>query len=186
VVYKMSESKFIGIHLETVSGTPPVNLKVNNISFLSVDPLVSNTAAYNLLERRALLVTSESSKPMQVIGGEPSTNIGGNKIFGHSVTGNVMTPTSLWIRAEFRSAIWAAPTKVRVMVVQGNVGDAPTNGTLWRNLMHNSFLYEINYPCFKLIAQKDFTIGGVKLACNKNMDEHKPGGTYENESTGTY
>ncbi len=67
-IHSMCESKFIGIHLETKLGTVPVNIKVNDLQFLSVDPLVSLTAAYNLLERRALLVSSEASKPMALIG----------------------------------------------------------------------------------------------------------------------
>ncbi len=64
------------------------------------------------------------------------------------------------------------------MAVQANVGDALQNSTIRCKLMHKRFFDEINYSRFKLIAQRDFTFGGVnlKLAGSKNMDPHKPGG----------
>ncbi len=160
-----------------------MNFKGKQLTMVSVNPLSSLTNPYNMLQR---WVTAGTTFP--VIGGDPATLIATTgRMYGDTANGNEMMPTFLRVRGEFRSTIWAPPNKTRLMLVLGNVGDAPTGSTLWKNQCNNSFLDELNYPRFKLIAQYDFKLGGVSYTGNKNCDEHKPGGgTGADYSTGTY
>lgn len=183
VLYKQVETKKVVCYMPSSGGVAPFNLKGKEIKFLGVDPLVSSSAAYNLLERRNLGTASVAA-----IGGDPATLISTTaRIYGDSVLGDEMMPTSIRIRAEFRSAIWAPPSRTMVMLVMGNAGDTPALATLFRNQTYNCFLDDFNYPRFQLIGKKVFTLGGVSMAMNKNADEHKPGGsTGASASTGTY
>ncbi len=182
-LYKMSESKAVVCYLPTLAGGAAImNFKGKSLTMLSINPLTANST-YNLLDR---YVTASTSFP--VIGGDPSTLIGSTgKMYGDTAMGNEMMPTFLRVRGEFRSAIWAAPNRTMILCVLGNAGDAPTNSTLWKNQMNNSFLDDINYPRYKLIGRYDFKLGGVSYSGNKNCDENKPGGgTTADYATGTY
>jgi hypothetical protein len=182
----MSESKAVVGYFPTLAGgTEIMNFKGKQLTYLSVNPLGSNpyTTPYNLLER---YVTASTSFP--VIGGDPSTLIGSQaKIYGDTALGNEYMPTFLRVRGEFRNAIWAPPSKTRILCVMGNAGDAPTVSTLWKNQCNNAFLDDLNYPRYKLIGQYDFYLGGISKAGNKGADLHKPGGgTGSDNATGTY
>nr|WPR18700.1 MAG: hypothetical protein [Skomarfal virus 53] len=184
-LYKLTESKVLVCYMPTLAGgTPIFNLKGKQITILSVDPLVNNTTAYNMLERRVNGVGAN----YQQVGGEPATLVGSTgRIYGDAIQGNEMTPTYLRVRGEFRNTIWAPPSKTVIMLVVGNVGDVPTQSILWKNQLNNSFLDDFNYPRFKLIGKYEFYLGGVSKTGNKNADEHKPGGgTTADYSTGTY
>lgn len=182
-LYRLAESKAIVCYLPTVAGgTPIMNFKGKQMTMVSVNPLASLTSPYNMLQR---WVPAGTTFPL--IGGDPGTLIATTgRMYGDTALGNQMVPTFLRVRGEFRSTIWSPPSKTRLLLVLGNSGDAPTGSTLWKNQCNNSFLDELNYPRYKLIAQYDFKLGGVSYAGNKNCDEHKPGGTGADNSTGTY
>ena len=160
-----------------------MNFKGKTLTFMSVNPLTSMTTPYNMLQ-----LWTAASTTFPIIGGDTATNIGGSgRMWGDTALGNEMMPTYLRVRGEFRSTIWAPPSKTRIYLVLGNVGDNPSNSTLWKNQMNNSLLDDLNYPRYKLLGQYEFKLGGVSYAGNKNMDEHKPGGgTSTDYATGTY
>ena len=188
-LYKLTESKKIVCYIPTTAGGTPfamMNLKGKNITILSVNPIVSYNTAYNMLERR-LGPLPASTPYIATVGGDPSTVIGTTgRLYGDSINGNEMMPTSLRVRAEFRSTIFAPPSKTMIMCIMGNVGDTPTAATIWKNQLNNSFLDDFNYPRFKLIGRYQFSLGGVSIAGNNLADLHKPGGTGVDNSTGTY
>lgn len=184
VLYKQVESKKIVCYIPSGAGpVPAFNLKAKQITFLGIDPNVSSTAAYNLLERRLGGPTTYFA----TVGGDLANSLATTaRIYGDTVLGDEMMPTSIRIRGEFRNAIWAPPSRTMLMLIMGNAGDTPSVTTIWRNQLQNGFLDDFNSARYTLIASKTFALGGLVEAMNKNADEHKPGGTSSDYSTGTY